>query len=437
MPDMSDGRDARTDNPPEARIGWDDRAAVAPRPMGALMVLTENYAWGGAAVYLRELILAVRPLYQRIILVSNRGGLEFGDLPETILATEWVEYVQVPHLTEAHIWSALRGISGKLALAARWLFRRVNAQLDIAVCSRLLRKHKPDAVFCANHGYQDLMWAMMSVCGKRDLPTATYLLGTPDAFENSKPDAQMELDAGMWAAARFAIVNAAAVGDAHGRARGLPSGKVVVVPNGIPDDSARHRRRRGCERLRVGTLGRLAVKKGVHHLIGATCQLRASGLALELVIAGEGTELEPLQELAAELSISDIVDFAGFVPDCEVADFLAGLDVFVLASLTEGLPFSVMEAMRAGLPIVASSVGGLPEMLSHGESALLVDPGDEAALAHAIARLAADPDLADRLGLAARQCFVDRYTTTAMHEAIREAFVSGGMVPGACPDEPC
>lgn len=401
------------------------------------MILTENQGWGGAGAYLRELILAVVPLYDKVVVVSNRGGLQFGDLPDVILGDRRVEHVEIRYFTESGVWTALKNISGKLGLAAVWLVRRLNLCRMPRVCRRLLKRHRPDAVFCANHGHQRAIWAMMHVCGESGIPAATYLLGMPDAYDTDKPQHQPRMDELMWKAARFVLVNAIAVGDAHGRERGLPIDKVAVVPNGVPDRIALHRRRLTGQSLRVGTMGRLSALKGIHHLVSAVHALVDQGVSVELAVAGEGAELEPLRALAARFGIADRVRFVGFVPDEDADEFLMGLDVFVLASLSEGLPFSVMEAMRAELPIVASRVGGLPEMLSHGESGLLVDPGDEVALAHAIAQLHADPDLADRLGKAARKHFEERYTTSAMHEAIREVFVSGGMVPCACPDEPC
>ncbi|MDO8881024.1 MAG: glycosyltransferase family 4 protein [Coriobacteriia bacterium] len=393
------------------------------------MIVTENHAWGGAGAYLREVIVAVRPLYERVVVAANRGGLDFGGLPE-VIAEVGAEHADLSYLTETGVWNSVCRVSWKLTQAALWLLRRMDLVTLPLVCSRAVRKHRPDAVFCANHGHQRIHWAMIGVCGRRQIPVATYMLGMPDAFDSMKLRARPELDHRMWKVASFVMVNARAVGEAHGRERGLPSGKVVVVPNGISDLPVLDRPDRTRDRFRVGTLGRLALKKGVHHLVAAVAQAREKADDISLVIAGEGTELGRLTQQASQVGLDGAVEFCGFVPDEDAPRFLASLDAFVLPSLSEGLPFTVMEAMRAGLPIVASRVGGVPEMIEDGVTGLLVECGDEARLAEAIVRLRDDRALAERLGRGARARFEERYTLEVMHDGIRDAFVRGGLVPG-------
>lgn len=394
---------------------------------GTLLLVTENHAWGGAAIYLRELILAVRPLYKRVVIVSNHGGLMVGDIPSTILNLEGVEYEEISYLSTGAVWRSLSGISGKLALSTMWLVRRVSVANRV-VASRLVRKYRPDAVFCANHGSQQFIWSMMSLCGHRKIPAATYMLGMPDAFESMPERIQRIRDYRMWRACHFVIVNASAVGRAMTEQRELPHSKVRVIPNGIPSVPQPLERSTKGRTLRVGTLGRLSHLKGVDDLLKATALMVPRYDLLELAIAGEGKESDALRAVADDLGIRERTQFLGFVPDAEAHEFLQSLDVFVLASLTEGLPFSVMEAMRAGLPIVATRVGGVPEMIEDGVSGMLVDPGDPQGIADAVAAIVDDPALAARLGEAARRRFDQRYTTDVMYNAIRKAFVDGGLV---------
>lgn len=119
------------------------------------------------------------------------------------------------------------------------------------------------------------------------------------------------------------------------------------------------------------------------------------------MLIGAGPLESRLRAHADELGVTDSVLFAGSRPD--VPALLPGLDVFTLSSRQEGLPVALMEAMTSGLPAVVTRVGGMPEVLDDGDQGLLVEPGDPAALAAALGRLADDRELRERLGAAARE----------------------------------
>ncbi len=117
---------------------------------------------------------------------------------------------------------------------------------------------------------------------------------------------------------------------------------------------------------------------------------------MRFVFAGQGGELERLRAMSRELKIDDRVHFVGHVQD--VPGLLAASDLFCYPSLADGLPNSVVEAMAMGLPVIASAIGGVPELIADGENGLLVAPRDVHQLARSIARLLDDEDLAARLG---------------------------------------
>jgi len=134
--------------------------------------------------------------------------------------------------------------------------------------------------------------------------------------------------------------------------------------------------------------------EGLNDARGAVGRRETVG-RVRLVVVGDGLERAPLERLAGELGFGERIVFAGQSSD--VAPFYAAADVLALPSHSEGSPYVLLEAMAAGLPVVATAVGGVPEILSDGESALLVAPRDEAAMASALARVLCDSELARSL----------------------------------------
>lgn len=151
----------------------------------------------------------------------------------------------------------------------------------------------------------------------------------------------------------------------------------------------------------VGAVGALRAQKAYDVLIRAAARLRETHPALHVLIAGEGPEKERLQELVRELGLVDVVLLLGRRLD--VPDVLAELDVAVCASDFEGSPLAVMEYMAAGLAIVATRVGGVPDLIEDRVHGLLVEARDDAALAAATDELLSDRALASRLGANARE----------------------------------
>ena len=184
--------------------------------------------------------------------------------------------------------------------------------------------------------------------------------------------------------------------------------KLSVVHNGIaPVAYSRTKREAARGDLAVSgrfvgvIVARLSGLKGHATLLRSLNRLRAEGIDLTLLIAGDGAQRSELEREARDLSLDDrIVRFLGARSDVE--HLLRAADFFVLPSDTEGLPLSVLEAMAHGLPIVASNVGGIPELIDDGKEGLLIPPADPVALAAAIRRLSDDPELGRKLGDAAR-----------------------------------
>jgi glycosyltransferase involved in cell wall biosynthesis len=165
-------------------------------------------------------------------------------------------------------------------------------------------------------------------------------------------------------------------------------------------------------------VGRLVERKGVAHLIDAIARLGPAGPPLEIV--GEGPERPGLEALAQRLGVANRVVFRGKIAADELQASYARAAVCVLPSVldargdTEGLGVVLLEAMNHGTPVIASRVGGIPDIVEDGVSGLLVPPGDADALAAAIRRVRDDPALARGLGEAGRRRLREQFNWPAI-----------------------
>jgi glycosyltransferase involved in cell wall biosynthesis len=215
-------------------------------------------------------------------------------------------------------------------------------------------------------------------------------------------------------------------------AAGVRERKIRVIPNAVTvnkNDSEMHnrriiaRRRLGAEdaELVVGYAGRLSQEKGLKTLLRAFSEVLKSDEKCRLWIVGDGPLRSELQELTMAIGISDHVAFLGFRED--VLGIMAGMDAFVLPSLTEGTPMALLEAMSLGLPIVASAVGEIPQIINSGENGLLVSPGETRQLAHAIHKVHDEPSFARRLAESGRRTVEEKHSIGAWVRKIENTYL--------------
>lgn len=176
----------------------------------------------------------------------------------------------------------------------------------------------------------------------------------------------------------------------------------------------------------IGSIGRLSAEKGFEYLIDAVPILLKQNVNIKLIIIGEGHEKIRLQKKIDTLNISNKVLLAGYKR--EAYRYLDCFDIFVIPSLTEGLPISILEAMQAKIPIVASRVGGIPEVLQNGKGGLLVEPKNPTSLAHAILQIIDNPDLSQKFTNFSYKEAVSKYTGEDM--ALKYINLYGKLIYG-------
>jgi glycosyltransferase involved in cell wall biosynthesis len=178
----------------------------------------------------------------------------------------------------------------------------------------------------------------------------------------------------------------------HPDVRVLPNPVVAPrLPAGVPRESRT-----------LLFLGRLEEEKGVFVLVEALARLATRYPALRVVFAGEG-DVAALRTAAAAAGVLERIELPGWVAGNAKAALLARAGIFVLPSRFEGLPMAVLEAQAAGLPVVATRVGGIPQVVTDGENGMLADPDDVASLVGALAQVLADPENACKMGEIGRE----------------------------------
>lgn len=179
--------------------------------------------------------------------------------------------------------------------------------------------------------------------------------------------------------------------------------------------------------LTVGLVGRLAPEKGVDVFLRAATLVHAQLPETRFVVAGDGPDRAALEALRSNLALNDSAVLLGRQENMPA--FFASLDLLVSASRQEGLPIALLEAMASGLPVVATSVGEVPEVVQPSITGLLVKPEDPAALAEAILQLLRDPAARQRMGINSRARIKEQFSAQRMtsdYLKIYQGLVRGG-----------
>lgn len=218
------------------------------------------------------------------------------------------------------------------------------------------------------------------------------------------------------ALARAGAITATGVRLAEATIPHAPQGKPVsVIPYGVDLAMFRPQPRPERPRIVIGAVARLSEEKGLEYLLRAVglivrraAAAWAADPSIEVVLAGDGPWRERLESISAEERINDRVRFLGEVTHDAVPGVLQSFDIFAMPSTWEGFGVAAVEASAMELPVIASDVHGIPDVVVHNETGILVKPRDVDALAAAIDRLAGDAELRRRMGAAGRG-FVERH----------------------------
>ncbi len=191
---------------------------------------------------------------------------------------------------------------------------------------------------------------------------------------------------------------------------GAPTDNLAVIPCGVDTDWFKPRSTRHAKAPLLVCASRLQAHKNIPLLLQACAMLRDRGRIFRCVVLGDGDERARLESLRDSLGLRDLVHFRGLTSQEEVRCWWREARVGLLPSLAEGMPVSLMEALSCAVPVVATAVGGIPEMIDSGGNGYVVPVNDPRAMADAVSKILDDPRRSVDMGKAARETALSRFS---------------------------
>jgi len=213
---------------------------------------------------------------------------------------------------------------------------------------------------------------------------------------------------------------------------GIIKSKISVIQNAVQtihkaENYEENRRKKRLalaikdEEFIVGYVGRLSDEKGVQYLIEAGMLLMETGMPCKILIIGDGPKRKELEDMVKMKGLEDNIIFTGFQTNIE--EWMSLLDIFVLPSLTEGTPMALLEAMAFGLPVVASDVGGIPEIIDSGENGILVPAANPDKIEEAISTICKDNYFRTKLSEMAKKTIRSKFNINEWVNKIESVYV--------------
>lgn len=395
--------------------------------MKSLLVFTEVYNPGGGNRYMTDLVNGIAENYDEIHVSSNRGGLYAEDVRRL---NRPVVFRPSGFVTRALLGNYIRAwplIVRNLIMSPLVLLEPLFFIFNVVLFCRLLGRLQPSRVLSCNGGYPAAAACLAMVIAARlmRVPVALSVVSMPAIRRSVLWPYEKLVDVLVWKAVKLVVVNAQVIADALCTSRRMPSGKVAVVYNGLEEKDSSSLVRGGSahDSVVIGCIARMDIAKGALVLFEAFASLAKLRPKLRLVLAGHGDASAELARRTKSFGLQGRVEMLGHY-DGDVNTLLDSFDIYVFPSLWEGLPYSLIEAMRAGIPIVATRVGGIPEVIEDGNEGLLVEPGSSDAIVGALERLLEDPQLKLSVGRNARLKYEKSLSLDKMHLRVRDVFAA-------------
>lgn len=378
-----------------------------------LIILIENYVPGGANKYAEDLINCLSEDYTAIEIWGNKKAINSfsrNRLPAKTLFKEVFIFNQSEKVK--NFPRPLRIFFRLLLLPAALVLNFISL-LYLKHCSQ---KETNAKIILCNGGYPASLYLIFTafLISKRFNPSMS-IVSTP-----SRPnricsnyfwnliDKKIVERIGIFAVNSSAIKNEL-ITKCH-----FPSDSIHIVRNGVADAVINRPEKKN--KITIGFISRVETSKGIQELLEAYRLLRTKHSSIELIIAGSGSLQNKIEDAAAaDFSIKVL----GHVDQAQINEILSQIDIFVLPSYQEGLPYSLIEACMAKCAVIATSVGGIPEIVTSELNGILIPPRDANALKEALSRLIENSDLRAAMAANARNTFLNEFSLEKMKESAR------------------
>lgn len=300
-----------------------------------------------------------------------------------------------------------------------------DAGIDCRSCSGLgellrhLRQRREERPLLNTHNFKGLLFGWVAATLWR-LPLVITQHGFTPRSRKQRFYTWLSLQLCRTSSVDRVVCVAESIAVLHRRAS-VQAQKLQVIPNGLPAATGLLQRTTDHQRWRAGYVGRLSSEKGPDLFLDALIPLCQQYPGLHAVMLGDGPERDILLARISAAGLLDRIELPGYQTD--MGAWWTKLDALVISSRTEGTPMILLEAMQAGVPVVAFSVGGIPDVIEDRHNGLLAEPADGAALARQIAALLNEPQLARTLTTNARRTQLERYDLSALAERWSQLYI--------------
>lgn len=380
-----------------------------------LYVITKA-SWGGAQRYVYDLATAMRSRGFEVAVAYGVSGLLVEKLTSAGIRT-----IELPHVTRDVPMFA----NHDEALHPKSVWDSLRVEFSaLQKFIALLKTEKPDIL----HVNSSKIGGLGALAGRIARVPNIVFTAHGWAFNEQRPWWQKILFRGLYAITLWLSHTTICVSDAVRRdMRWLPFAHMKVVKLGMDAPAflkrveARKKLGEIGSRVVLGMLAELHPTKRVEDAIYALKELESEYPTLNLFVYGEGEDRARLSGIIEKLRLADSVHLKGFLPDA--ATILPSFDIFLMPSRTEALGYAALEAGYAGLPVVASRIGGLPEIIRHKENGLLVPPENPHALSRAIRMYLEEPEYATLLGKRLLETTKERFSKERMLEETERIYI--------------